>query len=94
MKFQIENSYVQLSIDDSEDNTLVVDIVCVEELNRGQGIGTQLMRLAIDHAKKNDKKLSLYAEPQDDTVEEDRLIEWYRDLGFESDGDCDNLMTY
>jgi ribosomal protein S18 acetylase RimI-like enzyme len=94
MKFQIENSYVQLSIDDSEDNTLVVDIVWVEELNRGQGIGTQLMRLAIDHAKKNDKKLSLYAEPQDDTVEEDRLIEWYRDLGFESDGDCDNLMTY
>lgn len=94
MKFNINNSYVQLSIDDCEDNALVLDMVWVDPVDRGKGIGTKLVQMAIEYARSKDMALGLCAEPQEEGIDKERLIEWYRSLGFESHPDCDALMTY
>lgn len=93
-KIILSKSYAQISQDDCDDNALVLDMVWVDESERGQGIGSQLLEQAIEYAEKEGKKLGLYAEPQDESTDQDRLIQWYRSFGFKSDSECDALMTY
>ncbi len=93
-KFEIGKSYAQVSQSDTDDNELVLDIVWVAEDQRGQGIGKQLTQMAIDYAREQNKKLGLYAEPQDGNgLNQEALVEFYRNMGFESDGDCNELMS-
>lgn len=92
-KIILNNSYAQISQDDCDDNALVLDMVWVDEAERGQGIGTQLVELAIEYAEEEGKTLGLYAEPQDDSTDQERLIAWYRRFGFKSDKECDALMS-
>lgn len=94
MKFTINNSYAEVSVDDCEENALVLDMVWVDPADRGKGLGTKLTKMAIEYAQDQEMELSLCAEPQDESTDGERLIEFYRNLGFESDADCDKLMKW
>lgn len=98
MKFKIGTSYAIVDIDQMNENELVLEEVYVNPQDRGQGIGKKLVSMAIEYATKEGKNLGLYAEPQDDEgsngLSTDALIEFYKNLGFESDADSNQLMTY
>jgi predicted GNAT family N-acyltransferase len=90
MKSEIGKSYIEFS---EENEEIVVDKVFVHESQRGEYLGHKLLDIALNHAKSVNMNLSLYAEPDED-MEIEKLVEYYQDYGFESDGDCDQLMTY
>lgn len=94
-KFEVGESYCV--IDEGVHDDLTLEMVWVAPKDRGHGIGTQLVNMAIEYAKEVGKDLGLYAEPQeagDNGLSTDALIAFYGGLGFESDGDCSELMTY
>lgn len=95
-KIELENGYIKLTVDDMEDTELVIDMVEVKE--KRQGTGRKLVEMAIEYAKEEGfKKLTLSAYPQDDSIEYDDLIDFYRNLGFEieyDDGANGALMYY
>ncbi len=96
MKLTIDNNYIKVSTDDMNEKELTIDSVFVRPGDRGKGIGRQLVDMAIEYAQNNGyESVGLYAEPQtDDGLDGDALIEFYRSCGFESDSDCNELMTY
>ena len=93
MKITKGENYITCS---SDGNELVIDMVYVAPEDRGQGIGAELVELAIDYARDNEyETVGLYAEPQsDDGLATDALIAFYESCGFEQDGDCAQLMEY
>ena len=92
IKAAIGNSYIQLSIENDE---LIVDSLFVSADERGNKLGYKLLDMAVNKAAELELTLSLYAEPQeDDALDAEGLIAYYRDYGFESDADCDQLMVY
>lgn len=50
--------------------------------NKRQGIGTQLVNACIEYAKSVDKDIILCASPLDNSISEDALIKFYKNLGF------------
>lgn len=94
MTINKENGYIKYSVDDMNENELVIDMVKTYE--HGKGTATELIKEVIQIAKEEGKELSLYAYPQDDSIDKDTLVEIYEHLGFEveyDDGDgC--LMRY
>lgn len=90
MKNEIKKSYIEYSIENEE---VVVDKLYVAPDQRGQYLGHKLLTVALDYAKEIGLNLALYAEPDED-MEADKLVEYYENFGFESDSDCDQLMTY
>ena len=95
MKFEIWNSYIEITVDDVNEEELCIDNIFVKKEDRGQGIGRQLIAKAIEYAVEQGKNIWLYAEPQTDNwLDGEALIEFYRSCWFLSDGDCNELMTY
>jgi len=91
-KKYIKESYIQFS---EESGEIVVDKLFVDALQRGLKLGYELLKIALDHARTLNLNLSLYAESDEpDIISNDKLVEYYSDFGFESDSDCDQLMTY
>jgi len=91
-KATIDNSYIILSIENDE---LIVDNLFVSADERGNKLGYKLLDMAVTKAKELGLTLSLYASPdEDDALDTEGLVAYYRDYGFESDPDCDQLMTY
>jgi ribosomal protein S18 acetylase RimI-like enzyme len=87
---------IKWSISDMDDDELVIDDIYVKPEDRKKGLGKKLVESALEYAKeKGFKTVGLYAEPQtNDGMDTGELVEWYRSLGFESDPDADELMTY
>lgn len=87
---------IRWSISDMDDNELVIDNVFVSPNDRNKGLGKKLVNAAINYGKeKGFKTIGIYAEPQtDDAMDLGELIQWYRNIGFESDPDADELMSY
>lgn len=87
---------IKWSISDMDDDELVIDDIYVKPEDRKKGLGKKLVKSAIEYAReKGFKTVGLYAEPQtNDGMDTGELVEWYRSLGFESDPDVDELMTY
>jgi GNAT superfamily N-acetyltransferase len=95
MTFNLDSSFIQYSVEDDE---VIIDLVKVETPR--QGIGSKLVKMVIDlyNSEYSDKKLTLWAFPQDDTIDLDSLISFYENLGFvitdDSMKSCGVEMTY
>lgn len=94
MKIENENGYICYSVDDMDENGLVID--CVEAYAKRRGTGSLLVDKVIEIARNENKKLGLCAYPQDDSVTLAELIKFYENLGFSvdyNDGE-EALMSY
>lgn len=92
-KFKEKFGYLDLSESELDKDELIIEMLFVEPSHRRRGKGKILLKRAIDYArKKGYKKIGLYAHA-DGGMSTDRLVQWYRDAGFDSDGDCNELMT-
>ena len=93
MRLNDKFGYIVLSQNDFDKEELIIEMIYVEPSHRRLGKGEILLKRAIDYAqKKGYKQIGLYAHA-DGGMSTDRLVQWYRDAGFESDGDCNELMT-
>ena len=85
---KLENGFVNYTI---EENEITIDNIKVYEQKKGTG------KLLIEEVKKiaREKNLpiGLYAEPQDETINEADLKNFYYSCGFELDADdCDGKL--
>lgn len=69
-----------------EDGPVRISEIVTPQEQRGQGQATRALRQLIDRAKAEGRAVELLAAPQDDVTEQDRLVEWYKSLGFEDMG--------
>ncbi len=91
-KQYIGESFIQFS---EECDEIVIDKLYVAKNQRGLKLGYELIKKALDFAESLNLNLSLYAESDEpNTISNEKLVEYYSDFGFESDSDCDQLMTY
>lgn len=84
-KIENENGFINYSIDDLNEDEMVIDLIQVKD--KRKGTGTELVKKVIQEAKSKDKTLTLFAYPQDDSIELSDLIGFYEKLGFEVDYD-------
>lgn len=79
-----------------EGSEIVIDSVYVAPHERRQGKAKEMVKEIIDNAFLNDEinTVSLYAYPDDDSIEQDTLIEFYKNIGFEEDANERGLMYY
>ena len=99
MKKNYGKSFIEYNVEDEE---LVVEQLYVHDQQRGERMGYFMLTQAVQYARENGiQEITLYAEPQEEmnpkyeawsTV--DWLVEYYRDFGFVSHGDNDQLMRY
>ena len=73
-----ENGYLKYSVEDGE---LIIDNIKVYK--QRLGTGTKLMNQVKDIARQKKIPISFYAYPQDDTITDDELKEFYISQGFE-----------
>ena len=86
--FELENGYALVSIQNDE---VVIDNIKVYQPRKGTG--RQLIEMVKSYANELDLPIGLYAEPQDDTISEEELKQFYYSCGFELDpDDCDGKM--
>lgn len=79
-KFELENGYAIITVESDE-----VVIENIKVYNQRQGTGRQLVEMIKEYARELDLPVGLYAEPQDETISEDDLKEFYKSCGFELD---------
>lgn len=88
MKIELENGFIILSIDENEITIDNIKVYCQK-----QGTGKKLIELVKVIAKDNNLSIGLYAEPQDETIDEDDLKDFYYACGFVLDiDDCDGKL--
>ncbi|MBP3801064.1 MAG: GNAT family N-acetyltransferase [Clostridia bacterium] len=94
MEIKVANGYIRYSVDDMNENELVIDKV--EVIKKKQGTGTELVNMVIEIAEKDNKALTLCAYPQDDSIDLESLISFYEKLGFcvEYNDGSSALMRY
>ena len=87
-KFELENGYALVDIENEE---VVISNIKVYEQRKGTG--KELIELIKEYASELDMPVTLYAEPQDETISDDELIDFYYSCGFELDDcDCDGKL--
>ena len=85
---KLDNGFVNYSI---EENEITIDNIKVYEQKKGTG--RKLVEEVKKIARKNNLPIGLYAEPQDNTISEDELKNFYYSCGFELDADdCDGKL--
>ena len=86
--FKLENGYAIVSI---QNNEVVIEMIKVYQQRKGTG--RQLIEMVKDYANQLNLPIGLYAEPQDETITEDELKEFYYSCGFKLDpDDCDRKL--
>ena len=88
-------SYIKYRTDEMDDTELEITDLFVGVTERGQGKGKILVAQAVQYAIDNNyNSIGLYAEPQtNDGLVTSALIAFYESCGFDSNGDCSQLMT-
>lgn len=90
MTISLTNGFLNYTVDEDAEE-VVIDLVKVNE--QLKGTGRQLLNMVKDIACELGYKVSLYAYPQDDTITDDELFNFYRSCGFElSADDVDGRM--
>ena len=85
---KLDNGFVNYSI---EKNEITIDKIKVYEQKKGTG--RKLVEEVKKIARENNLPIGLYAEPQDNTISEDELKNFYYSCGFELDADdCDGKL--
>ena len=85
---KLYNGFVNYSI---EKNEITIDKIKVYEQKKGTG--RKLVEEVKKIARENNLPIGLYAEPQDNTISEDELKNFYYSCGFELDtDDCDGKL--
>ena len=85
---KLDNGFVNYSI---EKNEITIDKIKVYEQKKGTG--RKLVEEVKKIARENNLPIGLYAEPQDNTISEDELKNFYYSCGFELDtDDCDGKL--
>ena len=84
-RIELENGFAVVNVDDMNEDELVLDIVEVKE--KRKGTGSELVNMAIEYAREQEKKLTLCAYPQDDSIGLEELVLFYQNLGFDIDYD-------
>ena len=88
-------SFINYSVDECDEKELVIDDLYIIPSERRKGKGRELVKEAIFYAMDNDfEKITLFANPTDGTISTQDLVSFYEKCGFNSHGDCDQLMTY
>lgn len=60
-----------------------IEINTINVIDKKKGIGTILLKSAIEYAKSIEKDIVLYASPMGEGMNERQLIQWYKNNGFE-----------
>lgn len=81
-KIEVKGGY---AIYDIEYGEVVLELIKVTEQRKG--IGSLLLDMVKDVARENNMPIGLYAYPQDDSIDEDGLKEFYFANDFEYDPD-------
>lgn len=91
----MKKSFIKYWQSDCDEKELEIVKVYVAPEERHLGKGSALINEAIEYAKNNGfETVSLYVcADEEDVMNDEQLINWYRSFGFESDGDDDCLMT-
>lgn len=91
MEIRNEKGYIKYTIEEDE---ITLDMIEVKV--KHQGAGSELLNKLKDIAYSLDKKIGLYAYPQDDSITQEELRNFYYKNGFELDpDDVDyNLFVY
>ena len=85
---KLDNGFIKYSI---EENEITIDKIKVYEQKKGTG--RKLVEEVKKIARENNLPIGLYAEPQDNTISEDELKNFYYSCGFELDADdCDGKL--
>ena len=85
---KLDNGFLNYSI---EKNEITIDKIKVYEQKKGTG--RTLVEEVKKIARENNLPIGLYAEPQDNTISEDELKNFYYSCGFELDADdCDGKL--
>ena len=85
---KLDNGFVNYSI---EENEITIDNIKVYEQKKGTG--RKLVEEVKKIARENNLPIGLYAEPQDNTINEDELKNFYYSCGFDLDADdCDGKL--
>lgn len=95
MKYEIGKSHVEFDPSVMDDTEIEIETLYVHPQERGRRMGYRLLDYVVKYARDNGyEKVGLCAFPDEaDGIPEEALIEYYREYGFESDGDCDSLMS-
>ena len=90
MRIENENGYITYSIDDMNDEELVIDNI--EVIEKRKGTGTKLVQQVIEIANKQNKKLTLCAYPQNNSITLSQLVNFYEKLGFNTEYDTGSAV--
>lgn len=77
-KFELENGYAIVNVENDE---VVIENIKVYEQRKGTG--KELINLIKKYASSINLPISLYAFPQDSTISEDDLKDFYYSCGFD-----------
>lgn len=91
MTHKLGKSYITTHREDGE---LIIDMLFVHADERGRKMGYKLLGLAVTESEEKKLTLTLCAEPDEAGLPTEKLVEYYRNFGFVSHPDCDELMTY
>lgn len=64
-------------------NIDAIEINTINVIDKKKGIGTILLKSAIEYAKSIKKDIVLYVSPMGEGMNERQLIQWYKNNGFE-----------
>ena len=79
---KLENGFIKYIVEEIE---ITIDNIKVYEQKKGNG--RKLIEEVKKIARENNLPIGLYAEPQDETINEDDLKNFYYSCGFELDTD-------
>lgn len=87
MKLENKNGFLKYTI---EENEIILD--CIKVNSKRKGTGSKLIDKLKKIAEKKNLPIGLYAEPQDDSIDEQSLISFYEKNGFKQDVDSDGKL--
>ncbi len=88
MKIEVENGYLLYTVTDTE---ITLDYIKV--YHKRKGMGRKMIEELKDFARELQLPIGLYSYPEDNTIEQDDLNNFYYSCGFELDtNDVDNKL--
>lgn len=86
-----------ISLEENEEDPTqaIITDVYVNPRHRGEGVGTILVRWAIEKAKEEGfASISLYAYSTDNSVAQELLIDWYAGFGFKEEAPGEMTLRF